>query len=95
MRSVKRVAKRVAQGSNRQQRAFESIGYAIPRATTEKAVDNLFDVLGGTKPLAAAAALLPQEDTLTDVENTSWELAKDWVDCWKRPKHLGTSTCAS
>ena len=95
MRSVKRVAKRVAQGSNRQQRAFESIGYAIPRATTEKAVDYLFDVLGGTKPLAAAAALLLQEDTLTDVENTSWELAKDWVDWWKRPKHLGTSTCAS
>ena len=95
MRSVKRVAKRVAQGSNRQQRAFESIGYAIPRATTKKAVDDLFDVLSGTKPLAAAAALLPKEDSLADVENTSWELAKDWVDWWKRPKHLGTSTCAS
>ena len=95
MCSVKRVAKGVTQGSNRQQQAFESVGYAMPRATTKKAVDDLFDVLGGTKPLAPTAALLLKEDTLADVENTSWELAKEWVDWWKRPKHLGMFTCTS
>ena len=78
----------MAQGSNHQQRALESIGYAIPRATTEKAVDDLFDEAGGTKPVAAAAVLLPKEDTLADVENTSWELEKDWVDWRKRPKYI-------
>ena len=60
MQTVKRVAKWVVQGSNHQQRALESIGYAIPRATTEKAVDDLFDEVGGTKPVAAAAVLYYQ-----------------------------------
>ncbi len=43
---VKRMAKRVAQ-TTLLQRAFEVIGYAVPRATTRQAIDDLFRVIGG------------------------------------------------
>ena len=89
MRSVKRMAKRVAKGSNTEQRAFEAIGYAIPRATTEEAVGNLFDVLQGSKCVAVAATLLSKEKMLklgSECDNSSWKLAKDWVEWWQRPK---------
>ena len=43
---------------------FEVIGYAIPRAATKTAVDDLFEVLRGSKPLAIAAAILTKEKAL-------------------------------
>lgn len=66
----------MVQGSYHQQRALESIGYAMPRATTEKAVDDLFDEVGGTKPVAAAAVLYYQKKTPLQMLRThlgSWK----------------------
>lgn len=83
MRSVKRIAKRVA-SSHCEQQAFESIGYAVQYPKTKEEVTTLFDVLQGSKPLYTAQTLLPDEKSLQRLDenasNSNWATAKPWCE---------------
>ena len=60
MRSVKRIAKRVAKNDSQRQ-AFECLAYNIPKMEKKEDVTMLFDALQGSKTLQEASLVLPTQ----------------------------------
>ena len=92
MHSVKRLAKRVCKTTILRQ-AFECIGYNIPKMESKEAVETLFDVMKGAKPVRDAAVLLLSQKVLHDVppktSNKDLLIAEAWCGWWTRQKHMG------
>ena len=90
MRSVKRIARRVAKNDSQRQ-AFECLAYNIPKVEKKEDVTTLFDALQGSKALQEASLVLPtQKLVLEELDNSEWTIAAAWCEWWQRPKHLGT-----
>ena len=99
-RSVKRVSERTNKVGSLGCRAFQHIGYEIPRAKSKEDVENLFAVLAGDKPLATACSILGSPKVLSDYapehDVSKWKACSHWRDWWMRENHLSKnilSTC--
>ena len=93
-RSVKRVSERVNKGNPDAHRAFTTIAYQIPHASTEENVLVLFEVLAGEKKLSGALALCHHDSSTIERyaqkhQPAIWKPLRHWVEWWKRPRHLG------
>ena len=73
-------------------KAFLSIAYAIPQATSQDDVYSLFSVLSGEKPISEAISLIPDATYLSSYiphhDSSSWKTCTQLCDWWQRPNHL-------
>ena len=80
MRSVKRIARRVAKNDSQRQ-AFECLAYNIPKMEKKEDVATLFDALQGSKALQEASLVLPtQKLVLEELDNSEWTIAAAWCE---------------
>ena len=74
-------------------RHLNALATTFPRWKSKEAVETLFDVMKGAKPVRDAAVLLPSQKVLHDVppktSNKDWLMAEAWCGRWTRQKYMG------
>ena len=91
-RSVKRVSERINKGNPLAHRAFTTIAYTIPKATSRKDVLLLFNILAGDTSIDKAFSLCKGSSTLKTYAKSHqanvWKTCHHWASWWTQPKHL-------
>ena len=91
-RSVKRVSERINKGNPLAHRAFTTIAYTIPKATSRKDVLLLFNILAGDTSIDKAFSLCKGSSTLKTYAKSHqasvWKTCHHWASWWVQPKHL-------